>query len=112
MSRVGTDHTSAHGGGQAEFEPASMPFREGDLIGAKYEVIQMLGSGATTFVVAARHIELDETVALKFLRPEYATHAELVARFDREARASLKIESEHVARIIDVGAMPDGAPFM
>src|SRR5689334_17342565 len=90
-----------------------MPFREGEVVAGKYEVLQLLGSGGMGYVVAARHLELDEKVALKFLRPECLTNRELVARFAREARASVKIKSEYVARVFDVGTMPrDGAPFI
>ena len=39
---------------------------------------------------------------------EFATHAEAVSRFTIEARASFKIKSEHVARVIDVDSLPDG----
>jgi serine/threonine-protein kinase len=51
-------------------------------------------------------------VALKFLRPEFATHAEAVTRFTIEARASFKIKSEHVARVLDVDTLLDGTPFI
>ena len=37
---------------------------------------------------------------------------EAVARFAREARAAVKIKSEHVARVIDVGTLENGAPYM
>src|SRR3984885_7032800 len=63
-------------------------------------------------VVAARHVQLDEKVALKFLRPEALADADAVERFAREARAAVKIKSEHVARVIDVGTLPNGAPYM
>ena len=63
-------------------------------------------------VVAAHHLQLDERVALKFLLPEALGNAEAVARFAREARAAVKIESEHVARVIDVGSLENGAPYM
>jgi serine/threonine-protein kinase len=96
---------------QPEFEQASIPFREGDIIAGKYEVIRLLGRGGMAFVIAARHIELDEPVALKFLRSEYVANADLVARFAHEARASVKIQSEHVARVFDVGALREG-PFI
>lgn len=64
------------------------------------------------YVVEARHITLDERVALKFLLPEYAKHPEASARFLREARAAVKIKSEHVARVSDVGTLDSGAPYM
>lgn len=64
------------------------------------------------YVVEARHITLDERVALKFLLPEYAKQPEAAARFLREARAAVKIKSEHVARVSDVGTLENGAPYM
>lgn len=64
------------------------------------------------YVVSALHVELGEVVALKFLRPEALQIEELVERFAREARAAAKIRSEHVARVFDVGALPNGVPFI
>jgi len=92
--------------------PFSMPFVAGQVINEKYEVVDLIGVGGLGFVVAAVHLELGENVALKFLRPEALANAEAVGRFAREARASAKIQSEHVARVFDVGALPDGSPFI
>jgi serine/threonine-protein kinase len=63
-------------------------------------------------VVAAHHVHLDERVAIKFLLPESLANAEAVARFAREARAAVKIKSEHVARVSDVGTLENGAPYL
>jgi serine/threonine-protein kinase len=86
--------------------------REGDELAGKYRVERVLGIGGMGVVVAAHHIHLDEKVALKFLLPEALGNSEAVARFAREARAAVKIKSEHVARVIDVGTLPNGAPYM
>ena len=49
-----------------------------------------------------------QRVAIKFLLPDAARETEqAVARFAREARAAVKIKSEHVARVIDVGELDD-----
>jgi serine/threonine-protein kinase len=63
-------------------------------------------------VVEATHVQLDERVALKFLRPEMLAMPDVVARFDREARAAVKLKSDHVARVIDVGKTQAGVPYM
>ncbi len=63
-------------------------------------------------VVAATHVHLDQHVAIKFLLPEALANADVVTRFQREARAAVKIQSEHVARVIDVGELESGAPYM
>jgi serine/threonine-protein kinase len=86
--------------------------REGDVLAGKYRVERVLGIGGMGVVVAAHHLQLDEKVALKFLLPEALDNPEAVARFAREARAAVKIKSEHVARVTDVGTLPNGAPYM
>jgi serine/threonine-protein kinase len=88
------------------------PLREGAVIAGKYRVERVLGVGGMGVVVAARHILLDERVALKFLLPEALASVEAVGRFIREARAATKIKSEHVARVTDVGQLEDGSPYI
>jgi serine/threonine-protein kinase len=86
--------------------------REGQILAGKYRVERVLGIGGMGVVVAARHIELDSRVALKFLLPALLANQEAVARFAREARALVKIQNEHVARVLDVGTLDNGAPYM
>jgi tRNA A-37 threonylcarbamoyl transferase component Bud32 len=86
--------------------------RPGDILAGKYRVERVLGMGGMGVVVAAHHLQLDEKVALKFLLPEALGNPLAVARFAREARAAVKIKSEHVARVIDVGTLPNGAPYI
>ncbi len=86
--------------------------REGDVLAGKYRVERVLGAGGMGVVVAAHHIHLDEKVALKFLLPGALGDSEAVARFAREARNAVKIKSEHVARVFDVGTLETGAPYM
>src|SRR5215813_9734291 len=88
------------------------PVREGEILAGKYRVEKVLGVGGMGVVVAATHLQLDERVALKFLVKDALNSADAVARFAREARAAVKIKSEHVARVIDVGTLENGAPYM
>src|SRR5579863_153418 len=90
----------------------SLPVRPGDVVAEKYRVERVLGRGGMGFVVQATHLQLDQRVALKFLLPEVAAHPEVVSRFLREARAAVKVQSEHVARVLDVGSTTAGVPFM
>jgi serine/threonine-protein kinase len=85
---------------------------EGDVLAGKYRIDKVLGTGGMGVVVAAHHIQLDEKVAIKFLLPQALASPETVARFAREARAAVKIKSEHVARVSDVGTLESGAPYM
>jgi len=64
------------------------------------------------FVVAAWHLELDQPVALKLLNPDVFEQGEAAMRFRREVRAAARIKSEHVCRVIDVGSLEHGAPYM
>ena len=85
---------------------------QGQLLAGKYRVERVLGQGGMGVVLAARHVDLDEDVAIKLLLPEAMASTEGVARFEREARAAVKIKSEHVARVMDVGRLENGTPYM
>ncbi len=89
-----------------------LPIAKGTVLAGKYRVERLLGQGGMGVVVEARHVALDERVALKFLLPHYAAHPDATTRFLREARAAAKIKSEHVARVSDVGTLESGAPYM
>jgi serine/threonine-protein kinase len=91
---------------------AAAGVREGDVLAGKYRVDRVLGVGGMGVVVAAHHVELDDRVAIKFLLPEALHNGEAVARFAREAQAAVKIKSEHVARVTDVGRLENGAPYI
>jgi serine/threonine protein kinase len=93
-------------------EEVSAAIQIGDLVAGKYRVDRVLGEGGMGVVVAATHEQLDQRVALKFLLPELVSNPEVVQRFMREARAAVKIHSEHVARVLDVGVTESGTPFM
>src|SRR3954468_17583346 len=85
---------------------------EGQILAGKFRIEKVLGQGGMGVVVAATHLQLGERVALKFLLPEALGQPEAVERFAREARAAVRIKSEHVARVSDVGTLENGAPYM
>ncbi|HXX66626.1 MAG TPA: protein kinase [Polyangiaceae bacterium] len=85
---------------------------EGQILAGKYRVDRVLGAGAMGVVVAAHHQGLDTPVAIKFLMPGMLENAEAVDRFAREARAAAKINNEHVTRVLDVGTLENGAPYI
>ena len=89
-----------------------VPVAAGDLIADKYRLEGQIGTGGMGVVFAATHLHLDQQVALKFLLPEAAKNAEVVERFWREARAAVKIQSEHVARVMDIGMLDGGVPYI
>src|SRR6185312_16154927 len=84
---------------------------KGDVFAGRYEVDRVLGSGGMGMVVRARHVKLDEMVAIKFLLPG-ACSLDRVTRFEREARAVAKIKGDHVAKVLDLGSLESGAPYI
>ena len=94
--------------GSAEREVLAPGLSTGDVVGGKYRVERKLGEGGMGVVLAARHLELGTRVAIKFLRS--GAHDE--GRFLREAQAASRVEGDHVARVLDVGRLPDGRPFI
>ena len=89
-----------------------MTVKEGDIVAGRYRVDRVLGKGGMGIVVAAHHLQLDTKVAIKLMLPAALESHEAVTRFIREARAAVRIKSEHVARVTDVGTLDDGAPYM
>jgi len=77
----------------------------------KYELERELGIGGAGVVVCARHRELDERVAIKFLLSG-SESIEAVTRFRREARAAHRVKSEHVVGIVDVSTTNTGVPYV
>ncbi len=92
--------------------PGPRPAR-GELVASKYVIGDELGRGGMGVVMAAKHVELGTEVALKIQERRHHEHAtEDEARFLREARAAARIESEHAVRVLDVGRLESGAPFI
>ena len=87
-------------------------FHVGSTIAGRYRVERPIGEGAMGAVALARHVSLDETVAIKFLKPEHRRDPVAVARLSREAKALARIKSDHVARVLDVGMTLSVGPYM
>jgi serine/threonine-protein kinase len=86
--------------------------RLGDVVGGKFKVEGVLGSGGMGVVLAARHVQLGQRVAIKILRRDFAASPEAVGRFLREARTAVNLQSANVVRVMDVGTLEDGRPYM
>jgi len=90
----------------------SLPFKMGELLVGKYRVERVLGVGGMGVVVAATHVDLDRLVAVKVIRSELASHEDNVQRLLLEARAAARIQSEHVGKVLDVGRLDSGEPYI
>jgi serine/threonine-protein kinase len=84
----------------------------GTVLDGRFEILSTLGNGTMSVVVAARHLQLRQKVAIKMLRPEFATFPDVVTRFLREARAAACLRNEHVVSVTDVGMLPTAVPYL
>jgi serine/threonine protein kinase len=84
----------------------------GDVLAGKYRITRLLGRGGMGAVFAAQHEMLGEEVAIKLMLAEAMRGPEAVKRFVNEARAAAKIRGEHVVRVLDVGVLDDGRPYI
>jgi serine/threonine-protein kinase len=82
------------------------------LLEDNYALERVIGCGGAGVVVAARHARLGLRVALKFLRPDRPRTPEVVKRFVREGQITARIQNAHVTRVLDIGRLPDGEPFL
>ncbi len=81
-----------------------------DTIG-RYRVTRRLGSGAFATVWLAEDDALASSVAIKVLADNWSHHADIRARFEQEARIMRRADSARLARILDIGELPDGRPY-
>ncbi len=97
---------------RAEDDQTTIAFIGGEILAGKYRVEKIIGQGGMGVVLAAEHLVLHQKVAIKLLHEAGLGHTDVVGRFMREARAAVRLRSEHVARVIDVGTLEDGRPFI
>lgn len=93
----------SRGGSSAPFDLSSEEHFEGRLIGGKYRVGGLLGTGGMGTVWLGRHQQLGTKVAIKFIRPQFAAREDARRRFEIEARAAASVESKHAVRVFDYG---------
>jgi serine/threonine protein kinase len=84
----------------------------GRVIGGNYRLEKILGQGGMGIVFRARQLSLDRAVAVKLLLAPLAMDREMLERFQREARAASNIGHPGIVQVIDMGYLPEGAPFM
>ncbi len=83
----------------------------GDLIGARYEIVALLGEGGMGAVYKALDREVERTVALKLIRPELASNPAILARFKQELLTAHQVTHRNVIRIYDISEA-DGVKFI
>ncbi len=84
------------------------------ILDGKYQLLRQLGEGGMGAVYEARHKATGRHVAVKVIVGEaLAKNAEVVRRFEREAMATGKIQSQYIAHTLDAGVDPaTGSPYL
>lgn len=75
----------------------------GTVLANRYTIHEELGTGGMATVYRAHCAYLQRDVAIKMLRPEYRNDADLVRRFESEARAAASLTHPNIVQIYDVG---------
>ncbi|HEY2515888.1 MAG TPA: serine/threonine-protein kinase [Polyangiaceae bacterium] len=85
---------------------------EGTIVGGKYRVRALIGSGGMGTVWVGEHTTLGTPVAIKFIRPQYSSMEDARQRFEIEARAAAKLKTIHAVKVYDYGVTNDGLPYI
>ncbi len=94
-------------------ESATTPFAQpGTVLAEKYRILEPVCDGAVASVFRAQHLVLGEPVLLRVMRPELHRTSGEARRFVDSAKALMRLADERVARVIDVGLLDDGLPFV
>jgi Flp pilus assembly protein TadD len=77
----------------------------------RYELREQIGTGGMGTVYRALDRELNRTVAVKLLRPEFVPDLGNLLRLKRELVLASRVSDEHVVRVHDIGEV-DGRPLI
>jgi tetratricopeptide (TPR) repeat protein/predicted Ser/Thr protein kinase len=91
-----TPRPSSEAASKGQLEP-------GTILADRFEILQLLGQGGMGAVYKGRDIELDRFVALKLIRPDLASHPEILRRFKQELILAREVTHRNVIRIFDLG---------
>jgi serine/threonine protein kinase len=84
----------------------------GKTIAEKYRVENLIGSGGTSVVYKAEHLQLRRPVAIKMLKSHLVTDDDSKRRFEQEARAVSSLNHPNVLNVFDVGVTKYGEPYI
>ncbi len=84
----------------------------GVVLDGRYRLDALLGEGGMGAVFRAHHLAMDRKVAVKLLKPHLTQDHMALERFAREARSTMKVESEHAVKVLDFGVTPHDDYYM
>lgn len=94
-------------------EQAGPILDDGAIFHGRYKVVRKINAGSMGAVYEVFDTNVDASRALKVMLPSLVQDADLRARFEREAKITGAIESDHIVRVSDSGVdVESGAPFL
>lgn len=84
----------------------------GSRLFGEYVLVKKLGEGGMGAVYLAENASIDQKIAVKVLHGHAAESEELVARFNREAKAISKLTHPNIIRVFIFGHTEDGLIYM
>jgi serine/threonine-protein kinase len=84
----------------------------GIVLDDRYRLDALLGEGGMGAVYRAHHLAMDRRVAVKLLKPHLTSDDHALQRFMREARATMKVDSDHAVKVLDFGITPHRDYYM
>ena len=88
------------------------PFKVGQLLDGKYEIVSLLGRGGMGAVYRVRHTLLNVELALKTLDTHRLGDASSSRRFQTEAKAAFSLQHPNLVKVHDFGVLESGQPFL
>ncbi len=76
---------------------------KGTMIGERYEITGLVGSGGMADVYNARDSRLNRQVAIKILKSEYSSDKNFVMKFRAEAQSAAGLSHPNIVNVYDVG---------
>ncbi len=79
---------------------------------SQYRITEYIGSGAMGEVYKAEHLQLDLTVAIKFIPESFLADERTKKQFMRGVQALASLEHLNICRFYEVGETPEGRIFV
>jgi tetratricopeptide (TPR) repeat protein/predicted Ser/Thr protein kinase len=100
---VGAPATPRPTSGQINVFTGAPILETGAVLGARYQILNILGVGGMGAVYQALDLELNRTIALKVIRPDLAGNQSIIDRFKQELILATQVTHRNVVRIYDLG---------
>ncbi len=100
-------------GDRRDTSPAntSQPFSPGLLIGNRYKVVSLIGTGGMGLVYLVQQVLLNKEFALKTIDTRFLSDV-VIRRFQQEARGVFALDHPSIIAVKDFGVLNDSTPYL